>query len=266
MLIQVRILFNELAEIQFEISSVPLVSLSILYPNPFPPPSNVSPKPFKPSPLTGGALTLGSADSLAKPYPSEPQWHLYLDSQPTPPSSFTSLKTTHRAHYTSSRARALPDEAGLAEQNPQGGTYHEVLMFNAVGEMTEGSTTSLYFFRGGRWVTPPVGNTSKEAEEPSASDQMQEDEKTRAAIGEVEDADRQNESDGLPQFEGRWGHSLRSSTTWPDSGGQRGTTRRWALKVGLCSEEIIERSTVRVGEEVWVSNGVRGFGKGKVIG
>ncbi len=49
------------------------------------------------------------------------------------------------------------------------------------------------------------------------------------------------------------------------SGGQRGTTRRWAIEQGLCVEGIIPKDTVRNGEDVWVSNGVRGFGYGRVV-
>lgn len=72
--------------------------------------------------------------------------------------------------------------------------------------MSEGSLTSVYFARGGRWVTPPV-----------------------------------------------------------DSGGQAGTTRRWALDEGLCVEEVVRREGVAEGEVVWVSNGVRGFIRGTVV-
>lgn len=64
-------------------------------------------------------------------------------------------------------------------------------------------------------------------------------------------------------FAGRWGHSLRSAKV--GSGGQRGTTRRWALAQGMCMEEPVSVDTVRVGETVWVSNGVRGFGRGTVV-
>ncbi len=43
-----------------------------------------------------------------------------------------------------------------------------------------------------------------------------------------------------------------------------GTTRRWALETGLCSEMAILRSDVKAGEVVWLSNGVRGWGWGRV--
>ena len=48
------------------------------------------------------------------------------------------------------------------------------------------------------------------------------------------------------------------------SGGNQGTTRRWALEKGLCVEGVVRREDVMVGEVVWLSNGVRGWGWGKV--
>lgn len=49
-------------------------------------------------------------------------------------------------------------------------------------------------------------------------------------------------------------------TTPPiSSGGQIGTTRRWALEKGLCIERVITADSLVDGEECWISNGVRGF-------
>lgn len=48
------------------------------------------------------------------------------------------------------------------------------------------------------------------------------------------------------------------------SGGNLGTTRRWALESGLCVEGKIGRESVEVGETVWLSNGARGWGWGKI--
>lgn len=50
-----------------------------------------------------------------------------------------------------------------------------------------------------------------------------------------------------------------------DVGGQQGTTRRWALERGLAEEGQVERRSIRVGERVWLSNGVRGFGWGRIM-
>jgi 4-amino-4-deoxychorismate lyase len=57
----------------------------------------------------------------------------------------------------------------------------------------------------------------------------------------------------------------RKWTTPPvSSGGQMGTTRRWALEKGLCVEGVITADSLVDGEECWISNGVRGFSCGTV--
>ena len=43
------------------------------------------------------------------------------------------------------------------------------------------------------------------------------------------------------------------------SGGQQGTTRRWALEHGLCIEGEVSRSSLVDGERIWLSNAVKGF-------
>lgn len=47
-------------------------------------------------------------------------------------------------------------------------------------------------------------------------------------------------------------------------GGNLGSTRRWALERELCVEGVVRGKEIRDGEGIWVSNGVRGFGWGKV--
>lgn len=140
--------------------------------------------------------------------------------------------------YNASRSRALP-------HNPSNPLLAEVLLYNDVHELTEGTLTSLYLFRGGRWVTPPVGVPSGEFTSETLKDG-----------GEYEGELRK-------PFAGRWGHSVRSAKV--GAGGQRGTSRRWALGKGFCMEEPVGKETVEVGETVWVSNGVRGFGVGRVV-
>ena len=49
------------------------------------------------------------------------------------------------------------------------------------------------------------------------------------------------------------------------SGGNAGTTRRFALALGFCREEVIHASDLVDGEECWLSNGVRGFIPGVVV-
>ncbi|KAL7942195.1 aminotransferase [Trichoderma barbatum] len=48
------------------------------------------------------------------------------------------------------------------------------------------------------------------------------------------------------------------------SGGQDGTSRRWALERGLAVEQTVAASSLVDGEECWISNGVRGFIAGVV--
>lgn len=126
-------------------------------------------------------------------------WKFFLDTQPTPSTDFTSYKTNRRYMYDAARSRSLPEGTTMS-------SAVEVIMYNMEGDITEGSLTSLYFLREGRWVTPP------------------------------------------------------SST-----GCQRGTTRRWALKEGLCVEESLKPNSLKDGETVIISNGARGFNIGKMI-
>lgn len=65
-------------------------------------------------------------------------WRLYVDSQTTTPSAFTTHKTTAREHYAAARERAgIP-----SPQDPL-----EVLLVNPQGEIMEGSITTPYFRR-----------------------------------------------------------------------------------------------------------------------
>ncbi|KAK4453824.1 aminotransferase [Podospora aff. communis PSN243] len=49
-----------------------------------------------------------------------------------------------------------------------------------------------------------------------------------------------------------------------DSGGQDGTSRRWALERGIAVESVISVGSLVDGEECWLSNGVRGFFFGRI--
>jgi 4-amino-4-deoxychorismate lyase len=120
-------------------------------------------------------------------------------------------------------------------------------------------------------VTPPVGVPAGEFSSSTlrSSEPRSELEGGVAAsnIPGRQDAERwdqrQDEGELRKPFLGRWGHSVRSAKV--GAGGQRGTTRRWALGQGMCMEEPVSVDTVEVGEDVWVSNGVRGFGFGRVV-
>lgn len=141
---------------------------------------------------------------LADTHPAQtPAWRVYVDSQPTVPSAFTTHKTTAREYYTAARHRA-----GIMSPQEQA----EVLVVNPAGEVMEGSITTPYFRRRGssasdpEWFTPPL-----------------------------------------------------------NCGGNAGTTRRYALAQGFCTEEVMPAAGLVDGEECWLSNGVRGFMRGIVV-
>ena len=149
--------------------------------------------------------------NLLRPFadmnPNSPVWRVYVDTQPTIPSGFTTHKTTARHEYTAARLRA--GIKTLAETA-------EVLIVNPSGEIMEGSITTPYFRRrvplsahmqsAPAWITPPL-----------------------------------------------------------TSGGNAGTSRRYALVQNFCAEQLITVKDLIDGEECWLSNGVRGFMRGVVI-
>ena len=137
-------------------------------------------------------------------------WRVYVDSQPTVPSAFTTHKTTAREYYTAARHRA-----GIMSPQEQA----EVLVVNPAAEVMEGSITTPYFRRRG----PPASGS---------------------------DGDNSGPEWVTPPLE---------------SGGNAGTTRRYALAQGFCTEEVVPAAGLVDGEECWLSNGVRGFMRGIVV-
>ncbi|GME75590.1 unnamed protein product [Ambrosiozyma monospora] len=83
---------------------------------------------------------------------------LYLDSEPTPISPFTSFKTTKRDHYNAARARKVPLGALPSEA--------DVLLFNVTEQVTESSISNIAVQRTikhpitgvetVRWITPAL--------------------------------------------------------------------------------------------------------------
>ncbi|KAI1112363.1 putative 4-amino-4-deoxychorismate protein [Nemania sp. NC0429] len=127
-------------------------------------------------------------------------FEVLVDGQATAKSEFTHFKTTHRPMYEEARHRA-----GIFDAADK----REVLLVNRDdGSVMEGSITTPYFWRSGRWVTPPVPR----------------------------------------EFDIAKG-----------SGGNSGTTRRWAMESALVVEETVYADSLVDGEECWISNGVRGF-------
>jgi 4-amino-4-deoxychorismate lyase len=84
--------------------------------------------------------------TLPTSHPS-PLIKIYIDSQPTPKSLYTSYKTTRRPHYTAARERA---------NIPAFETPMETLLWNEDEEVTECTIRNVAFWRDGGWVTPPL--------------------------------------------------------------------------------------------------------------
>jgi hypothetical protein len=147
--LRVRVLLSRSGEITVECSPVPQVSQWNLFPRRLPPPRGRT-KNVKVSPLTGGALTLGSSDSIYGDPETSPEWEIIPDPASTEPSAFTSHKTTSRDMYNAARERA-----GIRD----GMERKEVLICcsgASEGEVMEGSLTSCYFWREGQWTTPRI--------------------------------------------------------------------------------------------------------------
>jgi 4-amino-4-deoxychorismate lyase len=93
----------------------------------------------------------GSHSSNISVMPSrQREFAVVIDQVSTAQNEFTHFKTTRREAYDTARARA-----GI-----QMGDLKEVLLVNADnGFVMEGSLTTPYLWRRGRWVTPPVSRT-----------------------------------------------------------------------------------------------------------
>ncbi|KND87064.1 hypothetical protein TOPH_08304 [Tolypocladium ophioglossoides CBS 100239] len=177
--LRLRILVNSEGSIRFERFDTPMSPVGNLLPERLTPPGTVA-------------------------GPNEPQvppcYTLVVDDSPLARSEFTHYKTTRRAMYDTARSRA---NIGPFD------SFKEVLIINQDDKtVMEGSTTTPYFWRDDRWITPPVS----------------------------------------------------AKFSWKDgSGGQDGTTRRWALERGLAVEHVVPVDSLTEGEECWISNGVGGF-------
>lgn len=188
---RVKVLLSREGQLRVESSTVPTVQLANLFPSRLPHPKE----------MAGTA----ESDTQLSPLKILPPYDVYVDDIITDRSEYTHYKTTRREMYDQARHRA-----GL---KPTDATKEVLVVNQTTGSVMEGSLTTPYFWRGGRWVTPPVSR-------------------------------KFSQEDG--------------------SGGQDGTTRRWALERSLAAEEDIQALCVADGEWVWLSNGVRGFVAGRV--
>ncbi|EJT80701.1 hypothetical protein GGTG_00695 [Gaeumannomyces tritici R3-111a-1] len=129
--LRVKVTLSKEGQFGYEANPVSEVLLANLFPTLLPPPSESS-----------GAAGPGSDGAPAK----EPVYTVVADLEQTAQSEYTHYKTTKRDMYDAARLRA-----GIAMPEK------EVLLVNAAnGNIMEGSLTTPYLWRGGRWVTPPV--------------------------------------------------------------------------------------------------------------
>ncbi|ESZ91914.1 aminodeoxychorismate lyase [Sclerotinia borealis F-4128] len=145
--LRVRVVLDHQGTLTIESNATPPVSLSNLFPGRLPPPSS-SPLPPPPqvSPLTGGLLSLSPTATLpSDPTLTLPPWPLIPDSTPTSPSPYTTFKTTTRTPYNLARLRAHIHHLS---------DTREVLLSTPSRKIMEGSLTTPFFYRGGKWVTP----------------------------------------------------------------------------------------------------------------
>jgi 4-amino-4-deoxychorismate lyase len=108
--------------------------------------------PPTPSPASRSLQSPSPDSALAAP----PEYsQITVDSEPTPVTLFTAHKTSHRLVYDAARTRA--------SITPCSPLAAEVLLYNEFYEITEASVSTVYLYRGGRWITPAAecgGNLS----------------------------------------------------------------------------------------------------------
>ncbi|CAK7245029.1 MAG: Aminodeoxychorismate lyase [Sporothrix thermara] len=139
-----RITLSQDGSIGCDVSGATTTPLPGLFPPEFPAPGFMTSDPNDTSNNEGGLsplllqmrATVGQA-----PY------EVTLDDDKTSSSPYTHYKTTRRQQYDAARKRA-----GIT-----GPELKEVLLVNSSsGVIMDGSISTVYFWRNGRWVTPPV--------------------------------------------------------------------------------------------------------------
>lgn len=78
---------------------------------------------------------------------------VYVDSEATTPSLFTTTKTTHRQVYNAARARV-----NLSSMPTPADAHIDVLLYNTDGNAMETSIRNIAFMRGNCWVTPSLAS------------------------------------------------------------------------------------------------------------
>lgn len=88
---------------------------------------------------------------LEAPYAGvPPTFRVFLSPIPTTPDQFTAHKSTRRTSYDGVRCFLPPYPSSSSDETPP----LEILLVNHAGQIMEGSFTTPYFHRGGKWITP----------------------------------------------------------------------------------------------------------------
>lgn len=134
---RVKVLLSREGQLGVESSTVPQTQLANLFPSVLPAPEVMS-----------GDANLEASFGQLKILP---HYDVFVDDMSTHPSEYTHYKTTCREMYDQARQRA-----GL---KPTDATKEVLIASQTTGSIMEGSLTTPYFWRGGRWVTPPVSRS-----------------------------------------------------------------------------------------------------------
>lgn len=137
--LRLRILVGQDGKVEFGKFEFASCSLKQLFPRRLPPP--------------------GSEPAQDEPAKS-PAYELLVDSERTAQTEHTYFKTTERPMYDASRKRAAIEPGALKE----------ALVVSQSGFVTEGSITTPYFWRDGRWLTPSVPATYNPSDEIGGQD------------------------------------------------------------------------------------------------
>jgi 4-amino-4-deoxychorismate lyase len=127
---RVKVTISKEGQLEYEASETPSTELTSLFPESLPPPGQ------KPEAMSSRLPAKGST------------YEVVIDNSQTTQSEYTHYKTSRRDMYNAARERAI---ISLTDKR-------EVLLVNeADNSIMEGTLTTPYFWRNGRWVTPPVG-------------------------------------------------------------------------------------------------------------
>ncbi|OHE99069.1 aminodeoxychorismate lyase [Colletotrichum orchidophilum] len=140
--LRVKVLLSSEGHLSCEASQIPAVPLENLFPERLPSP--------------------GKSKEAGYPSGDNPMT-VVIDDAKTSQSEYTHYKTTERAMYDNARSRASISPVDRKET---------LLVNSKDGSVMEGSLTTPFFYRNGRWVTPPVAANGLAVEEEVKSDSL----------------------------------------------------------------------------------------------